>query len=596
MATADLLHLLLERAAGLGVLGLDDLVGLPRMSAHPQAAKLRLTQQLPALPGRVPVPRRRRRGALRRQGHQPAPAGAQLLRQRRPAQDRPAAARDAACLVPRHRRSAHRRGAGDALPARAGAAVQPGRHHVAAVLLRAPHHRRVAAADDRQRAARHRPCTSVRCRRGRWPRTSSTRCRASCPLRRCSARLGCTPRLALGDDAVRRRPSSAWRCARAPARPTRRRYAEPSRHGRGGADERAGPRARPAVAAGARRSPPSAATRRPPSCVTGRRPSPAAIRRQRQADALRAAGEVELRLGDDVVRLDHGGPRRCRRHPASSPCPCRWPRRRRRHLPAPLPRAAADEVLLLARRLDRPARRRGCCGAPATGAAPPPPSPSPPVCPAPPERARRQPTRPPRRARWTPAPGRPAPLRRARCRSSRRPRRGRRAGRPPARRPPAPAAALSSTMLRCGPCSPASTRRTTSALCAGVAADQLVGDRRRQAERHRVDGERAHLVVLQREHGRDCPVVVSSSRPLPCTTQAPVRAVQAQRGQHPLGDRRVGHADQLAAHPPGVGHRAEQVEHRRDADLPPARGGEAERRVVARARGRSRCRPRRRSA
>ena len=51
MATADLLHVLLERAAGLGVLGLDDLVALPRMSAHPQAAKLRLTQQLPRAPG-----------------------------------------------------------------------------------------------------------------------------------------------------------------------------------------------------------------------------------------------------------------------------------------------------------------------------------------------------------------------------------------------------------------------------------------------------------------------------------------------------------------------------------------------------------------
>ena len=51
LATTDLLHLLLERAAGLGVLGLDDLVALPRIGGHPQAAKLRLTTQLPRSPG-----------------------------------------------------------------------------------------------------------------------------------------------------------------------------------------------------------------------------------------------------------------------------------------------------------------------------------------------------------------------------------------------------------------------------------------------------------------------------------------------------------------------------------------------------------------
>lgn len=51
LATTELLHFLLERAAGLGVTGLDDLVALPTMGAHPQAAKLRLTQQLPRSPG-----------------------------------------------------------------------------------------------------------------------------------------------------------------------------------------------------------------------------------------------------------------------------------------------------------------------------------------------------------------------------------------------------------------------------------------------------------------------------------------------------------------------------------------------------------------
>ena len=51
LATADLLHLLLERAGGLGVCGLDDLLGLPTMGGHPQAGKLRLTDRLPRKPG-----------------------------------------------------------------------------------------------------------------------------------------------------------------------------------------------------------------------------------------------------------------------------------------------------------------------------------------------------------------------------------------------------------------------------------------------------------------------------------------------------------------------------------------------------------------
>lgn len=50
-ATADLLHMLLERAAGFGVLGLDDLLELPAINRHPQAHKLKLTNDLPRSPG-----------------------------------------------------------------------------------------------------------------------------------------------------------------------------------------------------------------------------------------------------------------------------------------------------------------------------------------------------------------------------------------------------------------------------------------------------------------------------------------------------------------------------------------------------------------
>ncbi len=51
LATVDLLHLLIERASAFGVCGLDDLATLPTMTGHAQAAKLRLTDNLPRRPG-----------------------------------------------------------------------------------------------------------------------------------------------------------------------------------------------------------------------------------------------------------------------------------------------------------------------------------------------------------------------------------------------------------------------------------------------------------------------------------------------------------------------------------------------------------------
>ena len=51
LATGDLLHVLLERAGSLGVLGLDDLLTLPTITGHPQLQKLRLTDDLPRAPG-----------------------------------------------------------------------------------------------------------------------------------------------------------------------------------------------------------------------------------------------------------------------------------------------------------------------------------------------------------------------------------------------------------------------------------------------------------------------------------------------------------------------------------------------------------------
>jgi DNA polymerase-3 subunit epsilon len=51
LATTDLFHLLLERAATHGVLGFDDLQLLPRIGGHPQVAKLKMTSHLPRCPG-----------------------------------------------------------------------------------------------------------------------------------------------------------------------------------------------------------------------------------------------------------------------------------------------------------------------------------------------------------------------------------------------------------------------------------------------------------------------------------------------------------------------------------------------------------------
>lgn len=51
LATTDLFMALLERAGTYGVLGLEDLFALPRLAGHPQAAKLRLTDDLPRAPG-----------------------------------------------------------------------------------------------------------------------------------------------------------------------------------------------------------------------------------------------------------------------------------------------------------------------------------------------------------------------------------------------------------------------------------------------------------------------------------------------------------------------------------------------------------------
>jgi len=47
LATGDLLHAMLERAGSFGIVELEELLDLPKLVGHPQAAKLRLTVRLP---------------------------------------------------------------------------------------------------------------------------------------------------------------------------------------------------------------------------------------------------------------------------------------------------------------------------------------------------------------------------------------------------------------------------------------------------------------------------------------------------------------------------------------------------------------------
>ena len=65
-ATAEVLHGLIEDAAGFGVFGLDDLLALPKVRDHPSSTKLALTAALPRATRRVLVPRPERTRAPRR--------------------------------------------------------------------------------------------------------------------------------------------------------------------------------------------------------------------------------------------------------------------------------------------------------------------------------------------------------------------------------------------------------------------------------------------------------------------------------------------------------------------------------------------------
>ena len=102
-----------------------------------------------------------------------------------------------------------------------------------------------------------------------------------------------------------------------------------------------------------------------------------------------------------------------------------------------------------------------------------------------------------------------------------------------------------------------------------------------KAELLGIDDEGRDLALIERKHcrwtlrGQFVEAVAMNN---PCLHSA----VATQRDQHLLGKGRIGHANQAAAYPPGVGHRPQQVEHRRNTDLAPRRAGKTKRWVKPR--------------
>ena len=433
MATADLLHLLLERAAGLGVLGLDDLVALPRIGAHPQATKLRLTQQLPRSPGVYLF-----HGA----GDEVLYVGkATNVRQR----------------VRSYFGSDDRRKIGPLLREAQRVSCHATADPLSAEVLEMRYLHELGPRYNRAGTTWRRYCY-VRLTTDAWPRLTIVNephptgthlgplpsravatqvidaVHAVVPLRRCTARLGCTPRLALGDAPCAPAQLGVAMCPCA-----------------GTADPAAYARAVTAAVAALTTHPGLVLDplwRRVEALAAQRRYEEAAAVRDRATAFAGAIRRQRLSRRPARRRRARGGARRG--GPAPRP---RGARRGQRARPArrlaPAPRAGAQRAAGAAA---AGCRRRGAAARP--GARPcRPPRPGavvlgrvePPGLPRAAAhplahrgvRISRSACSPRPRARTTPARARRARPPPARCRSSRRPRPGRRAGRPPARRSPA---------------------------------------------------------------------------------------------------------------------------------------------------------------
>jgi DNA polymerase-3 subunit epsilon len=350
LATADLLHLLLERAATFGVLGLDDLHALPSLAGHPHVAKLRHTDRLPRRPGvylfhgardevlyvgkatnlrqRVrtyfsTTETRRKVGGLLRETQRishvetPDPLTAAVLEQRylhrlRPRYNRQGTTWERYCYVRLTTDEAWPRLAIVKDPAAHGVHLGPlPSRSMATLVVEAVH--------------------------------------SALPLRRCTRRLG--SRFVPAPDAT---PCSAAQLGVAPCpcvgQADAASYAEVVHTAERALTDSPSLVLDPlhdriARLAAAQRFEEAAAVRDRAAAFAG------AVRRQQSADRLRAAGRVVLRLGDVQLELDHGRLLDSRAEgvltaglplpPPEPPAPGR-----------PLPREAADELWCIARFLD----------------------------------------------------------------------------------------------------------------------------------------------------------------------------------------------------------------------------------------------------
>ena len=193
LATTDLLHLLIERASALGVLGLDDLTTLASMAGHPQAAKLKLTSSLPRSPGVYLFCGHRDEVLYVGKATNLRQRVRSYFGQRGPPAHRPDAARGAGRAPPLPARPAVGRG-------RRGPADRPRSSRATTAPARAPTGTATSASTSTRRGrawrssrTRRAPAsTSGRCRRERWPTLVVEALQAALPLRRCSVRLGRT--------------------------------------------------------------------------------------------------------------------------------------------------------------------------------------------------------------------------------------------------------------------------------------------------------------------------------------------------------------------------------------------------------------------
>lgn len=362
LATTDLLHLLLERAAGFGVMGLDDLILLPRIGAHPQVAKLRFTEQLPRSPGVYLF-----HGA----GDEVLYVGkATNLRQR----------------VRSYFGSDDRRKIGPLLRETQRVAHRVTSDPISAEVLESRYIHHFEPRYNRVGTTWRRYCYVRLSLEEAWPRLSvvnepggrglhlgplPSRAAAGAvveavqsvlPLRRCSARIG---RAFVPDPQATPCPGAQLGVAMCPcagdADPAR--YAQVVQQAAGALTHSPHVVLEPLwrrveALASARRYEEAALARDRARAFAG------AVRRQRITDRLRAAGNAEVQIGTSILHLTHGvlaGVRTDGQLPVEL------------HLPAPvvpppgtpLPRQAADEVLCLARAIDRaahPARVLWCDG------------------------------------------------------------------------------------------------------------------------------------------------------------------------------------------------------------------------------------------